>query len=107
MAPAYLIVKLQDGDILMMFDMCCNQDVARHRLIELIGSDADSESSWWKIIPCDIDPNFENGYYDVVVYIEWENTNRIRFMGMYREGEVPAGLYNDYIYVSERVNLTV
>jgi hypothetical protein len=107
MAPAYLIVKLQDGDIIMMFDMYRDQKVALHKLIELIGSNADSDSSWWKIIPCDIDPNFDDGYYDAVVFIDWENANKIRFMGLYQEGDVPAGLYNDYVYVSERVSLIV
>lgn len=107
MAPAYLIVKLHDGDILMMFDMCCDLEVAKYKLMDLMCSDADSEASWWKIIPCDIDPNFDSGYYDAIVHIDWENTNRIRFMGMYREDAAPAGLYDDYMYVSERVHLIV
>ena len=105
MAPAYLIVKLQDGDILMMFDMFRDYNSALQRLSFLMGSNVDSESSWWKILKCNIDDNFENGYYDAVVFLDWENTNKIRFMGLYREDEVPAGLYNDNVYVSERVEL--
>jgi hypothetical protein len=105
MAPAYLIVKLQDGDILMMFDMCRDQKLAQHKLMDLMLSNADSDISWWKIIPCDIDDNFDSGYYDSVVFIDWENSNKVRFMGLYREGEAPAGLYYEHMYVSERVHL--
>lgn len=107
MAPAYLIVTLKDGDILMMHDMYRNSQDAMNKLFELIGSNSDSDSSWWKVIQCDIDANFDPGFYDAVVFIDWENTNRIRFMGLYREGQVPIGLYNDHVYSSERVYLTL
>lgn len=105
MAPAYLIVKLQDGDILMMFDMFRNKESAKNHLQQLMDSNVDSDSSWWKILPCVIDDNFDLGIYEVVVFLDWENTNRIRFMGLYQEGNIPIGLYDQHLYYSERIEL--
>ena len=107
MAPAYLIVKLHEGDILMMFDMYRDKRVAQQKLVDLMSSNLDTETSWWKIIECQIDPNLGNGYYDAIVFVDWENTNRIRFIRLYHEDEAPVGLYEGHTYYSERVRLTV
>jgi hypothetical protein len=84
---AYLIINLREGDMVSIVRMYST----RHQVIQfmeqhLIG---DAETSWWKVveIPQNIQPLV---YYDVLIRVRWETSNRVTLIGCYNAGGLPA-----------------
>jgi hypothetical protein len=103
MAPAYLVVNLREGDMISMVRFCRSRNAAFQHLQDLI-IHHDTSTTWWKIVEFDIDQQLDAGNYDVVLRVSWGSSNRVRVIGVFQPGLVPAG-YDGEKYFTERVRL--
>jgi hypothetical protein len=103
MTIAYLLLNLREGDMVSILHVYHSRETAVIRLRELM-EHFDSTTTWWKILNVEIQDNTAPGFYDAVVRVNWNSSNRIKFIGLFQENTVPDK-YDKETYFSERVQL--
>lgn len=87
-----IVLQLRSGDEVKIHAMFYTRESAS----QYIAIARDSPSSWWKIMDfydSTIQPNYQ---YTVIVRVNWETSNRVSLVGVYRN--TPAYQYDEFCF---------